>query len=196
MKLKQVFLLLIIGLFLTGCGQKITQEEQVKLPVSKTEAEKEVMKIQEKAKEKVEVKVTEFAVVKLAEGEVKIKLYKQEAPNTVLNFLGKATTGYYEGLNFHRVEDWVVQGGDPLGNGTGGGKMPTELNKVEFKRGSVGVARGGDIKVSNDSQFFICTTDCGFLTGQYTNFGEVVSGMELVDKVKIGDKILKITPTE
>ncbi|MEA3355044.1 MAG: peptidylprolyl isomerase [Patescibacteria group bacterium] len=191
MKLKQVLLLLIIGLFLTGCSQKIAQEEQAKLPIPKTEAEKEVMKIQKKAEEEIK-----FAVIKLNEGKVKIKLYKKEAPNTVRNFLAKADSGYYEGLNFHRVEDWVVQGGDPLGNGTGGGDMPTELSKVEFKRGSVGVARGGNIKISNDSQFFICTTDCGFLTGEYTNFGEVVEGMELVDKIKIGDKIFKITPTK
>lgn len=194
MKVKQVFLLLITGLLLAGCGQEISQKEQVSLPVQKTAKEKEVMKVEEK--EVKEVEITEFVVIKLKDGEVKIKLYEEEAPKTVMNFLSKASSSYYEGLNFHRVEDWVVQGGDPLGNGTGGGNMPTELNKVVFKRGSVGVARGGDIKISNDSQFFICTTDCGFLTGQYTNFGTVVSGMELVDKIKIGDKILKVTPTK
>lgn len=190
MKIKQVFLLLIIGLMLAGCGRKSTLEENIKLPIPPTEAEKEVMKLKQE-----KIKITDFVVLKIKDGEVKIKLYKEEAPNTVKNFLTKTYSGYYEGLNFHRVEDWVVQGGDPKGNGTGGGNMPTELNKVEFKRGSVGVARGGNIKISNDSQFFICTTDCNFLTGQYTNFGEVVMGMELVDKVKIGDKILRITPS-
>jgi|GEM_PF-3083035 peptidyl-prolyl cis-trans isomerase B (cyclophilin B) len=194
MKYKQVFLLIISGLILSGCGQKISQEEQVKLPALQNTTEKEVMK--EETKEETLVTITDFATLKIASGEVKIKLYKEEAPNTVKNFLSKSSSGYYEGLNFHRVEDWVVQGGDPKGNGTGGGNMPTELNKQVFKRGSVGVARGGDIKISNDSQFFICTTDCDFLTGQYTNFGEVVSGMELVDKIKIGDEILKITPTK
>lgn len=196
MKSKQIFLLLIIGLFLTGCTQKIKQEKQVKLPIPKTEAEKEVMKIKKEKQKETEIKITKFAIIKLDNGDIKIKLYEKEAPNTVKNFLTKAISGYYEGLNFHRVEDWVVQGGDPLGNGTGGGDMPTELNKVPFKRGSVGVARGGNIKISNDSQFFICTTDCDFLTGKYTNFGEVVEGMDLIDKIKIGDKILKIIPTE
>jgi len=125
-------------------------------------------------------------------GETTIKLYKEAAPETVKNFLKKAQSGYYVDLIFHRVEDWVVQGGDPLGTGTGGAKMATELSNKPFKIGSVGVARGGDIKVSNDSQFFICTKDCSFLNNQYTNFGEVTKGMEVVNQIEIGDKIQKI----
>ncbi len=134
----------------------------------------------------------ETAVINTSKGIIKIKLYREEAPKTVMNFTSKASSGFYNGLTFHRVEDWVIQGGDPKGNGTGGGKMPTELNDVPFVTGSVGVARGMDINFSNDSQFFICTTNCNWLTGQYTNFGEVVEGMDLVRQIEIGDEIQNI----
>lgn len=132
------------------------------------------------------------AILKTSKGEIALELFPDKAPETVKNFINKAKSGYYKDLTFHRVEDWVIQGGDPLGNGTGGGKMPSEINDVPFKEGSLGVARGGDIKVNNDSQFFICTTDCSFLTSQYTNFGQVTAGMDVAKKMQIGDKILGI----
>ena len=130
-----------------------------------------------------------------SKGKIVLKLYPAEAPNTVKNFVTKEQDKFYENLIFHRVEDWVIQGGDPEGNGMGGGQMPTELNQMPFKTGSLGVARGGNIEISNDAQFFICKTDCNFLTGQYTNFGEVISGMDVVEAIEIGDTIegLKIT---
>lgn len=136
------------------------------------------------------------AVLKTSKGDITLKLYPDQAPTTVANFATKSTNGFYNGLTFHRVESWVIQGGDPSGNGTGGGKMPTELNQIPFKEGSLGVARGGDIKVSNDAQFFICTTDCSWLTGQYTNFGEVIEGMEVATQIEVGDKILGIEVSE
>ncbi len=125
-------------------------------------------------------------------GTITIKLYPQEAPNTVANFASKAQAGYFNNLTFHRVEDWVVQGGHPQGTGMGGGTMPTEINSMPFKTGSVGVARGGDIKVSNDSQFFICTQDCSWLNNQYTNFGEIIEGMDVVESIAIGDKMVSM----
>lgn len=137
-----------------------------------------------------------LAEIVTSKGTIKVKLYGKATPNTVKNFLTKAASGYYQGLTFHRVEDWVIQGGDPKGNGTGGGSMPTELSQEPFKVGSLGVARGGNVQISNDSQFFICTADCSWLTGQYTNFGEVVSGMDVAKKMAIGDKIVKITETK
>lgn len=97
-----------------------------------------------------------------------------------------------DNLIFHRVEDWAIQGGNPDGNGTGGGKMATELNSKPFVVGSLGVARGGDINVFNDAQFFITKTDASWLNGQYTNFGIVTGGMDVVSKIEIGDKILDI----
>jgi len=133
-----------------------------------------------------------MATIQTSKGNITFKFFGDIAPGTVNNFIQKSASGFYNGLTFHRVEDWVVQGGDPLGNGTGGGNMPTELSQQPFTTGSVGIARGGDIKVSNDSQFFICKTDCSFLTGQYTIFGQVESGMEVVNQIAIGDKITSI----
>lgn len=193
--------LLASGMLLSGCASKTS-----KLPVNNPEVPLTIMQTPSSSPE-IEGQATEVTeerlsmtsdqvILKTDKGEIKIKLYPKEAPKTVKNFLDKAQSDYYKGLAFHRVEDWVVQGGDPLGNGTGGGDIPTELSKLPFKLGSVGVARAGDIKVSNDSQFFICTKDCSFLNEQYTIFGEVVEGMEIVNQIQIGDKIESITLIE
>jgi len=134
--------------------------------------------------------------LKTKNGQIIIKLYPKEAPNTVANFLKKVDSGFYNGLTFHRVDPgFVIQGGDPLGNGTGGGNIASEINQIPFKRGSVGLARGGVKEISNDSQFYICLADltCAGLTGDYVNFGEVISGMDIVDQVAKGDKIVEIT---
>jgi peptidyl-prolyl cis-trans isomerase B (cyclophilin B) len=125
-------------------------------------------------------------------GSVVIQLFPDAAPQTVKNFEDKASKGFYNGLTFHRVEDWVVQGGDPDGTGRGGGKMPSELNDLPFSKGSVGIARGGDIKVNNDSQFFVVKADASWLNNQYTNFGAVTSGMDVVQGIKVGDRIKSI----
>lgn len=133
------------------------------------------------------------AIIQTSKGAITLMLYPNDAPNTVANFVKKAKSGFYNGLTFHRVEDWVIQGGDPKGDGTGGGSMPTELNTKPFVVGSLGVARGNDIKVSNDSQFFITKKDASWLNNQYANFGIVAKGMDVVNKIAIGDKILGIT---
>ncbi len=133
------------------------------------------------------------ATIKTVKGDIVLTLYGKDAPHTVENFINKAKSGFYNGLVFHRVEDWVIQGGDPQGNGTGGGHMLTELNDKPFVTGSLGVARGGDISISNDSQFFITKSDASWLNHQYTNFGMVTEGMDVVDKIQIGDKIKSIT---
>lgn len=125
-------------------------------------------------------------------GSFTILLLTSDAPKTVANFAAKARNRAYDGLTFHRVEDWVVQGGDPRGNGTGGGTMPSELNSIPFKAGAVGVARGPDIRVNNDSQFFVLKRDAPHLDGQYTNFGRVTSGIEVVSGIRIGDVIRTI----
>ena len=142
------------------------------------------------------MKASYAATLKTTKGDINIYLSGKDAPRTVKNFLEKAHSGYYKNLTFHRVEDWVVQGGDPKGDGTGGGLMPTELNNLQFTTGSIGMARGSDINVSNDSQFFITKTDAPQLNQQYTNFGIVTDGMDVVNKLQIGDKILSITPID
>ena len=71
--------------------------------------------------------------------------------------------------------------------------MPSELNDLPFSKGSVGVARGGDIKVNNDAQWFVCKTDASWLDKQYTNFGQVTAGQDIVNGIRVGDKIKKVT---
>jgi peptidyl-prolyl cis-trans isomerase B (cyclophilin B) len=134
------------------------------------------------------------ASMELAKGGiVQMALRPDKAPNTVATFITKVNAGFYNGLTFHRVvADFVVQGGDPRGDGTGGGNQPTELNDLPFCKGSLGIARGSDIKISNDSQWFICTGTCRSLDAMYSNFGQVTSGMDVVLGIKVGDKIKSI----
>ncbi|HZE87523.1 MAG TPA: peptidylprolyl isomerase [Methylomirabilota bacterium] len=139
------------------------------------------------------MKASYSAIIKTSKGNITVNLTTATAPNTIKNFLDKTKSGFYKNLTFHRVEDWVIQGGDPKGDGSGGGQMQTELNNVPFVRGSLGVARGGNINISNDAQFFITKTDASWLNQQYTNFGVVTDGLDVVDKMAIGDKILGIT---
>ena len=114
------------------------------------------------------------------------------APLTVNNFVYLSQNHFYEGLTFHRVvPGFVVQGGDPLGNGTGGPayKLPDESNPSKWPRGTVGMASSA-AGVSG-SQFFITLGDAPFLAtnGVYNRFGEVTSGMEVIDKIQVGDTI-------
>lgn len=134
------------------------------------------------------------ATIKTSKGNIDIILFGDIAPNTVKNFVVKADTGYYNNLTFHRVEDWVIQGGDPKGDGTGGGQMVAEQTPTKpFVVGSIGVARGSNPQINNDSQFFITKSESDWLNGQYTNFGLVTSGMDVVDSIQKGDKIESIT---
>jgi len=136
-----------------------------------------------------------FMRIETDKGNIVLKL-RNEAPagvsKTIENFTKKANNGYFDGLTFHRVENWVIQGGDPQGTGMGGGQIPSEYNDVPFTAGSLGVARGNDPSINNDSQFFIVKQDSFHLNGQYTNWGQVVEGMDVVSKIAVGDKITKI----
>jgi cyclophilin family peptidyl-prolyl cis-trans isomerase len=133
------------------------------------------------------------ATVELTKGgSFTFTLRGDKAPQTVARFAGKARSGFYDNLTFHRVEDWVVQGGDPLGTGTGGGRVPSEYNDLPFIAGAVGIARGQDRTMNNDSQFFVVKTDSMHLNGDYTNFGLVTTGMDVVKGIKIGDRIKSI----
>ncbi len=138
-----------------------------------------------------------IVAIKTKNGQIVLRLYQDKAPNTVKIFLTKAASGFYNNLTFHRViAGFMAQGGDPTGTGTGGGREKSELNSIPFKRGSIGLARTPDTKeYSNDSQFFICftTEQCQQLTGDYVNFGEVISGFDVLDAIQQGDKIIEIT---
>ena len=128
-------------------------------------------------------------------GEIRLEFYPEDAPKTVENFVTLAKKGFYNGLNFHRVvPDFVVQGGCPKGNGTGGPgyTIKAEFNKQKHLRGTVAMARSQHPD-SAGSQFYICYGATPHLDGQYTVFGKVVSGMELVDRIKQGDKMTSVT---
>src|SRR5437762_9321010 len=125
-------------------------------------------------------------------GSFTFTLRPDKAPQTVARFAQKSRSGFYDNLTFHRVEDWVVQGGDPLGTGTGGGKVPSEYNDLPFALGALGIARGQDPAINNDSQFFIVKKDSAFLNNQYTNFGMVTSGIDAVNGIKLGDRMKTI----
>jgi peptidyl-prolyl cis-trans isomerase B (cyclophilin B) len=140
-------------------------------------------------------KVKEMAVITMEKGgEIRIEFFRQDAPKTVENFVTLARKGFYDGLTFHRVEpNFVVQGGDPKGNGTGGPgyTIKDEFNKQPHVRGAVAMART-QAPNSAGSQFYITLAPAHFLDGQYTVFGHVTSGMEVVDKIKVGDKMKSV----
>jgi peptidylprolyl isomerase len=130
-------------------------------------------------------------VIELKSGRVAIALRPDLAPKHVERIKTLAKEGFYNNVKFHRVmEGFMAQTGDPTGTGTGGSKLPdlpAEFTREPFKRGTLGAARTQNPNSAN-SQFFICFDDngCRGLTGQYTVFGQVVEGMEHVDKIKRG----------
>jgi peptidylprolyl isomerase len=129
-------------------------------------------------------------VLTTKDGDITIRLRPDLAPKHVAQIKTLVKRGFYNGVVFHRVIDgFMAQTGDPTGTGMGGSDLPdipAEFSKTPFKRGTVGMARSQDPNSAN-SQFFICFGDASFLNGQYTVIGEVVSGMDVVDKIKKGD---------
>tara|TARA_A100001011_G_C14251689_1_gene818190 strand:- start:788 stop:1339 length:552 start_codon:yes stop_codon:yes gene_type:complete len=128
-------------------------------------------------------------LMKLKDGDVLIELRPDLAPNHVNRVSDLVKEGFYNGLAFHRViPGFMAQGGDPLGNGTGGSgtNIAAEFSSENHLRGTVSMARAQDPN-SADSQFFICFEDASWLDGQYTIWGQVVKGMEFVDKIKQGE---------
>jgi peptidylprolyl isomerase len=130
-------------------------------------------------------------VLETKNGKVTIKLRPDLAPKHVARFKELIGAKFYDGLKFHRVIDgFMAQTGDPRGDGTGGSDKPdlaAEFTPTPFKRGILGMARAADPDSAN-SQFFIMFADGDFLNGQYTVFGEVTDGMDVVDKIKKGDQ--------
>ncbi|MGE0211934.1 MAG: peptidylprolyl isomerase [Parvibaculaceae bacterium] len=130
--------------------------------------------------------------VDLDRGRVVIKLRPDLAPGHVQRIKELAAEGFYDGTPFHRVIDgFMAQGGDPTGTGTGGSKKPNlkaEFSTAKHLRGTCSMARAQNPDSAN-SQFFICFEDAPFLDRQYTIWGEVVEGMEHVDKIKRGEPV-------
>ncbi len=136
-----------------------------------------------------------IALVETSKGNFKIQLFSDPATQgTVKNFTDRVESGYFNGKIFHRVEDWVIQGGDPLGTGTGGGDIPGEYTSHSFVRGVVGMASTAPHAAKvNDSQWFVVKKDSTFLDNKYDVFGQVIAGMDVVERISIGDAMSKIT---
>lgn len=148
-----------------------------------------------------------IAVIKTPKGEIRFELLPAEAPKTVSNFVYLAKQGYYNGLNFHRVESWVIQGGDPnctsgrgglepgarpsgqCGAGGPGYRFEDEPVRLEYKTGIVAMANAGPN--TNGSQFFILKQDTP-LQPDYTIFGRVITGQDVVSQITAGDVMERV----
>jgi len=141
------------------------------------------------------------AEIQTAKGNMQLEFFEKDAPLAVENFTKLAKKGFYDGLTFHRVlSDFVIQGGCPVGNGSGGPgyhiKCETKGGNQYHDRGVLSMAHAG--KDTGGSQFFIChsRTRTAHLDGVHTCFGKVVDGLEVIDKIEGGDIIEKIIVTE
>ena len=135
------------------------------------------------------------AHIKTKKGDIVFSFYPNDAPNTVAAFVKLARSGFYDGLTFHRVEPgFVIQGGCPRGDGTGdaGYKLKAEFNARPHVTGTVAMARAQNPN-SAGSQFYICLGDARFLDRQYTVFGQVTSGQDIVKSIRVGDVMDKVT---
>jgi len=138
------------------------------------------------------------AIIKTSLGDMTVDLFEKESPITVNNFVFLASEGFYDGTIFHRIiSDFMIQGGDPEGTGRGGPgyNFPDEFNDINLVRGSLAMANSGPD--TNGSQFFIVTVDATpWLDGKHTNFGEIIDGFDILEKIEAeetgpGDKPLE-----
>ena len=131
-------------------------------------------------------------------GDVTLELFDEDAPTTVGNFRKLAGDGFYDGVIFHRViPDFMIQGGDPTGTGTGGPgyTFEDEINERPVVRGSLAMANAGPN--TNGSQFFVVTADaCPWLDGKHTVFGQVTSGMDVIDAISAVDRDARDKPRD
>lgn len=196
--LPKTFIVIVSVLIFTGCtNQSSNEQNQVSQnnqnntqiegePMTKSYNQSPGLLPNEQIKNKI-------ATIETPKGTIKIEFFNEDAPLTVSNFIFLANDNYFDGLTFHRVEPgFVIQGGDPSGNGTGGPgyTFADEPVKKPYNRGIVAMAnRGAD---TNGSQFFIMLADTP-LPPSYTIFGQVIEGMDVVDKINIGDTMTTIT---
>lgn len=174
---------ILIAFLAVGCAKN--QNSEVKNTDSSKKSADQETKVNTPEKNPV-------ATIEMSDGsKIKAELYPAVAPNTVKNFIYLTKSGFYNGLIFHRViPDFMIQGGDPNGNGTGGADytIKGEFSKNGFKnnlkheRGVISMARGSSSN-SASSQFFIMVADAPHLDGEYAAFGKVIEGMEVADKI-------------
>ena len=138
------------------------------------------------------------ATLHTSHGAVDVELFDEDAPTTVENFLKLARDGFYDGVIFHRViPDFMIQGGDPTGTGSGGPgyQFDDEINEHKIERGALAMANAGP--GTNGSQFFIVTTESApWLDGKHTVFGRVTNGMDVVDAISEVDRDARDRPRE
>ncbi len=203
------FLMLAASLIATGCHSGKEKSQKQKAPQYqpvKIEGLKRVIKPSDPPEKRIEIarkfkdfdfeiKGDEKAIIYTNKGKIVVQLYGDKTPITVKNFIKLAELGFYDSLKFHRyVPGFVIQGGDPLGNGMGGAgyNIPLEIDPtLHHVRGAVGMARAADPN-SASSQFYIVLEDAPHLDGKYCVFGQVIQGMDVVDSLRQGDVIEKI----
>ena len=177
-----LIMILSLTVFISGCDNKSTSDDSSN---SNSNIKKEEKKEYMTGKHNIKIEVEDY-------GDIEVELDADTAPITVTNFIKLTKEGFYDGLTFHRIIDgFMIQGGDPLGNGTGGSdeKIKGEFarngvtNNISHKRGVISMARASYSMDSASSQFFIVQKDSDFLDGQYAAFGHVTSGMDVVDKI-------------
>jgi peptidyl-prolyl cis-trans isomerase B (cyclophilin B) len=138
------------------------------------------------------------ATMQTNQGTIELELFDEDAPKTVENFKKLAQDGFYDGVIFHRViPDFMIQGGDPTGTGTGGPgyQFEDEFNNHKVERGALAMANAGPN--TNGSQFFIVTADaCPWLDGKHTVFGKVTSGMDVADTISNVDTVGQDKPRD
>jgi peptidyl-prolyl cis-trans isomerase B (cyclophilin B) len=140
-----------------------------------------------------------FATIETERGNIELQLFPEHAPKTVNNFVFLVREGFYDGVKFHRViSNFMIQGGDPTGTGAGGPGYKfgdeTSGNPLKHERGVISMANAGP--GTNGSQFFITHSPQPHLNGKHTVFGKVLTGQDVVDAVKQGDSMKKVTIRE
>jgi len=178
--------ILMSSLILVGCGNtKISDKKVADAPVVKSESSDA-----NTTKENKDLPVATITVD--GYGIIKAELYPEIAPNTVNNFIDLSSKGFYDNLKFHRIiKDFMLQGGDPKGDGTGGPGYSIEgeftsngfANSLKHTKGVLSMARSQDPN-SAGSQFFIMTKEAPHLDGEYAAFGKVISGLDVLDKIE------------
>ena len=192
---KRSFWMLASAVVLVACAMMAGCREAKPTASRKEEPRKEEPRKEEPRKEeKAMAEPLPQVTLQTSKGNIVLELTEDETPNTVANFISLAEKGFYDGVAFHRViPDFMVQGGCPLGTGTGG---PGYVIADEFSprlrhtRGVISMANAGSN--TGGSQFFITHVPCPHLDGKHAVFGKVTSGMEVVDKIQKGDKIIKV----
>jgi cyclophilin family peptidyl-prolyl cis-trans isomerase len=199
-KLLLISLLAVLGVaFLTACNRQAetgssAQSEAPEKPAAAVEEPKPKAVEEGDAEEGVEVTDVGRAVIETDKGTMVLELYPDVAPKTVANFVKLIGAGFYNGLTFHRVvPGFVIQGGDPKGDGTGGPgyTIEAEFSSKPHVRGTLAMARSSDPN-SAGSQFYIALDRAPHLDNNYTVFGQLVEGMDVIDKIEVGDVMKRV----